>query len=434
MRGNGLLVYTVRMKILVIGGGGREHALVWRLSLDSGRHDLFCAPGNAGTAGLATNVPLAADDVAGLAEWAGTEQPDLTIVGPEAPLCAGLADRLQELGLLVFGPTREAALLEGSKKFAKRIMAAAGVPTAHAEVFTTVPEALAALDKFTLPVVIKADGLAAGKGVVICRDRETAAGAIRDMLVAKVFGLAGTVLLIEEFLEGDEASVMALVSGEQIAILPSAQDHKRVFDGDEGLNTGGMGAYSPAPVVTPQVERQVLEQIFQPVVAELARQGIDYRGVLYAGLMIGPQGPKVLEFNCRFGDPEAQVVLPRIAGDLATLLCDCAAGQLVPARLKIKAEACAAVVVASGGYPGKFRAGLPIKGLEQAAMDPAVLVFHGGTALEGQEVVTAGGRVLSVTATGATMREAVDHAYGAVAQISFEGAHYRRDIARRAFR
>ena len=421
------------MKILVIGGGGREHALVWRLARDAMPHELFCAPGNAGTESLATNLPLAAEDLDGIAAWAAAARPELTVVGPEAPLCAGLADRLGALGLRVFGPGQAAARLEGSKQFAKDVMLAAGVPTARAESFTSAAAALEALSRFSLPVVVKADGLAAGKGVVICRTRDEAAAAIRGMLVDGHFGAAGRQLLLEEFLEGEEASVLALVDGQRIALLPPAQDHKRVCDGDQGPNTGGMGAYSPAPVVTPALARGVLEDIFKPVVAEMARRGIVYRGVLYAGLMIGAAGPKVLEFNCRFGDPETQVVLPRLEGDLAPLLLACATGTLDPAALKVRDTPCVTVVMAAEGYPGAYPKGREITGLDQADALPDVCVFHAGTARRGGQVVTTGGRVLAVTAWAPDMRAAVDRAYQAVARIRFAGAHFRRDIARRAF-
>jgi phosphoribosylamine--glycine ligase len=420
------------MKILIIGGGGREHALAWRLARDSRPHELFCAPGNAGTEALATSLPLAAEDLDGLTAWAANARPDLTVIGPEAPLCAGLADQLGTLGLRVFGPTQAAARLEGSKQFAKEVMLAAGVPTARAASFTSAAAALEALARFSLPVVVKADGLAAGKGVVICQTRDEAETAIRGMLVDGQFGAAGQLVLLEEFLEGEEASILALVDGERIALLPPAQDHKRVFDGDQGPNTGGMGAYSPAPVVTPALGRDVLERIFKPVVAEMARRGIVYRGVLYAGLMIGPDGPKVLEFNCRFGDPETQAILPRLAGDFAPLLLACATGMLDPADLKINATPCVTVVMAAEGYPGTYAKGREITGLESAAALPDVCVFHAGTARHDGKVVTTGGRVLAVTAWADDMRAAVDRAYQGVAAIHFSGAHFRRDIARRA--
>jgi phosphoribosylamine--glycine ligase len=420
------------MKILVVGGGGREHALVWRLSQDRSAHEIFCAPGNAGTAAQAVNLDIGAEDAAGLASWARAHRPDLVVVGPEAPLCGGLADVLAAAGLRVFGPVRAAARIEGSKHFAKEVMAAAGVPTARAESFTRVADALAALARCRLPVVVKADGLAAGKGVLVCGTRAEAEAAVRGMLEDKAFGVAGSRLLLEEFLEGEEASLLALVDGERIALLPSARDHKRLGDGDTGPNTGGMGACSPAPGVTPATAEVVLERILRPVVGELRRRGIVYRGVLYAGLMIGREGPKVLEFNCRFGDPETQAVLPRLGGELAPLLAACAEGRLDPAAIEVREGHCVAVVMASRGYPGAYPRGLPVSGLEEAARCPGTVVFHAGTREEGGRIVTAGGRVLTVAARGATLCQAADRAYAAAAKIHFDGAHYRRDIARRA--
>ena len=421
------------MKILVIGGGGREHAILWRLSKDSVKHELYAAPGNAGTAAIATNVPIGAENIDDLYAWAQMARPELVVVGPEAPLCAGVADRLSNLGIPVFGPNQEAAKMEGSKQFAKEVMGAAGVPTARAEVYTDAAEAKAALAHFSLPVVIKADGLAAGKGVIIAQTKREAENAITDILDKKQFGEAGASLLIETFLEGEEASILALIDGHNIAVLPAAQDHKRVNDNDEGPNTGGMGAYSPAPVVTPEIEKTALKWIFRPVVKELAERGIVYRGVLYAGLMIGPKGVNVLEFNCRFGDPETEVILPRIGGNFAELLLSCAEGRLNPKDLKISDKACATVVMAAPGYPGKYPKGLEITGLDAADKPKNTVVFHAGTAVKDGKTVTAGGRVLTVTALGGTLREAVDAAYEGVGKIKFEGAHYRTDIAKRAF-
>lgn len=425
--------YNISMKILVIGGGGREHAILWRLSKDSDGHELYAAPGNAGTASIATNIPIAAEDIDDLYAWAQVARPDLVVVGPEAPLCAGVTDRIASLGIPVFGPSKEAAQMEGSKQFAKEIMNAAGVPTAKAEVHVDATKAIAALDHFSLPVVIKADGLAAGKGVIIAQTRDEAVAAISDMLDKKQFGDAGASILIETFLDGEEASILALIDGRNIAILPSAQDHKRINDNDEGLNTGGMGAYSPAPVVTADVEKMARKWIFRPVVEELARRGIHYSGVLYAGLMIGSAGINVLEFNCRFGDPETEVILPRIKGNFAKLLLDCAEGRLDPASLSISKDACATVVMSAPGYPGSYPKGLEITGLDEANAPEDTIVFHAGTAEKDGKVVTAGGRVLTVSALGATLREAVDAAYEGVRRINFDGAHYRTDIARRAF-
>lgn len=420
------------MKVLVIGGGGREHALVWKLSKDSHRPEIYCAPGNAGTARLATNVPIAAEDIKGLLAWAIEHKPDLTVVGPEAPLCAGLVDAFAAEGLRAFGPTAAAARLEGSKVFSKEVMAAAGVPTARAEVFTSSQDAIQALERFTLPVVVKADGLAAGKGVIIAQTVAEAESAIRSMLDEALFGKAGSEILIEEFLDGEEASLLLMTDGEHVAVLPGSQDHKRVFDRDGGPNTGGMGAYSPAPVVTPMVRNFAAEQIAKPMLAELRKRGIVYKGILYAGLMIGSRGPQVLEFNVRFGDPETQVVLPRIKGDIIPLFEACIDGTLNPSDVRYEERQAATVVMTAPGYPGPYPKGLPIEGLETID-DPEVVVFHAGTTIKDGRTVTSGGRVLAVTGMGSDLREAVNRAYAAVSRIHFEGAHYRKDIAHRAF-
>ena len=421
------------MKILVVGGGGREHAIVWRLAQDSCCPTLFCAPGNAGTAALAQNLPLSAEDVPGLLAWAKEQRPDLTVVGPEGPLCLGITDTFNAAGLRVFGPCQAAARMEGSKLFSKEIMTAAGVPTARSQSFDEANAAIAALSDFALPVVIKADGLAAGKGVVIAQTRDEAVAAIHSMLVDAVFGPAGAQVLIEEFLEGEEASNLALVDGEHAVILPSSQDHKRIFDHDQGPNTGGMGAYSPAPVVTPALLPVITDTVILPVVRELKKRGIVYKGVLYAGLMIGPRGLSVLEFNARFGDPETEAVLPRIAGDLIPALQACIDGTLSDSLIKVRSEVAATVIMAAGGYPGTYTKGTPIYGLDEAAKIPDSMVFHAGTTLKDGQVVTAGGRVLAVTALGPDLRTAVGRAYEAVAKIRFEGAQHRKDIAHRAF-
>ncbi len=421
------------MNILIVGGGGREHAIAWRLAQDSCGPTLFCAPGNAGTAALAQNLPISAEDVPELLAWAKEHRPDLTVVGPEVALCLGLTDAFNAAGLRVFGPCLAAARMEGSKLFSKEIMAAAGVPTARSASFDDAAAAVAALDGFALPVVIKADGLAAGKGVIIAQTRAEAADAVRSMLVDAVFGAAGAQVLIEEFLEGEEASILALVDGERAVILPSSQDHKRIFDGDQGPNTGGMGAYSPAPVVTPALLPVIMDTVILPVVRELKRRGIVYKGVLYAGLMIGPRGLNVLEFNARFGDPETEAVLPRIAGDLIPALQACIDGTLRDDLIQVRPGAAATVIMAAGGYPGAYTKGTPIYGLDEAAKVPDSMVFHAGTALKDGQVVTAGGRVLAVTALGADLKTAVGRAYEAVAKIRFEGAQHRTDIASRAF-
>jgi len=420
------------MKILVVGGGGREHAIVWRLAQDSCRPTLFCAPGNAGTAALAQNVPLPAEDVPGLLAWAQANRPDLTVVGPEVPLCLGITDAFNAAGLRVFGPCQAAARMEGSKLFSKAIMNAAGVPTAQSQSFDNADAAVAALADFSLPVVIKADGLAAGKGVIIAQTRDEAVAAIRSMLVDAVFGNAGAHVLIEEFLEGEEASILALVDGEHTVLLPASQDHKRVYDADQGPNTGGMGAYTPAPVVTPDLLPVITDTVILPVVRELKRRGIVYKGVLYAGLMIGPRGINVLEFNARFGDPETEAVLPRIAGDLIPALEACIDGTLDESHVRVRADAAATVIMAAGGYPGPYKKGTPIHGLDEAARVPDSMVFHAGTTLKDGQVVTSGGRVLAVTALGADLKTAVGRAYEAISKIQFDGAHYRRDIAWRS--
>ena len=421
------------MNILIVGGGGREHALAWRLSQDSCRPTLFCAPGNAGTANHASNLPIAAEDVPGLLAWAKTHRPDLTVVGPEVPLCLGITDAFAAEGLRVFGPCQAAARMEGSKLFAKEVMTAAGVPTARSQAFDRTAAARAALPGFALPVVIKADGLAAGKGVIIAQTPEEAEAAIRSMLDDAVFGQAGAQVLIEEFLDGEEASILALVDGEHAVLLPSSQDHKRVFDHDQGPNTGGMGAYSPAPVVAPDLLPVIRDTVILPVVRELKKRGIVYKGVLYAGLMIGPRGLNVLEFNARFGDPETEAVLPRIAGDLIPALQACIDGTLNDTLIKIRPEAAATVIMAAGGYPGAYKKGIPINGLEEALRGSDSMVFHAGTARKDGQVVTSGGRVLAVTALGPDLKTAVARAYGSVAKIHFEGAHFRTDIAHRAF-
>ena len=436
------ICYTVAMKILTVGSGGREHAITWRLAQDEAKHELYCAPGNAGTAALATNLALGAEDVANIAAWAAENKPDLVVVGPEAPLCKGLVDALAEVGVKAFGPCAAGARMEGSKRFAKEVMNAAGVPTGRAQVFTDPVAAKAALPEYGLPVVIKADGLAAGKGVVVAETAEQAEAAIDDMLVGNKFGAAGAEVLIEEFLDGEECSILALVDGENAVLLPGSQDHKRVFDGDKGPNTGGMGAYSPAPVVTPAMMPDIKERIILPVVRELKKRGIVYRGVLYAGLMITPPGGKkalsgsainVVEFNARFGDPETEAVLPRLGGDFAKVLLSCAEGNLSEADVVVKDEMAATVIVASGGYPGSYAKGKPIAGLDDAAQVPGAIVFHCGTKFQDGQVLTSGGRVLSVTGLGKDLRTAVDTAYAAVAKISFDGAFHRADIAHRAF-
>ncbi len=420
------------MKVLVVGSGGREHALVWKLAADSRQPAVYCAPGNAGTASCARNLPIESDDLPGLVAWARANRPDLTVIGPEGPLCAGLTDLLEAEGLRVFGPSKAAAQMEGSKLFAKEVMEAAGVPTARAASFTMAAEARDYVRRQGVPIVVKAEGLAAGKGVTVCETVDQALAAIDEAMLAKAFGAAGERVLIEECLVGEEASILALVDGEHVVMLASAQDHKRALDGDRGPNTGGMGAYSPAPVVKGEMWPLIREQVFERTLAELRRRGIVFKGVLYAGIMITADGPKVLEFNARFGDPETQVILPRMAGDLIPAFEACIDGTLDASLVPWKDEHCVTIVMAAGGYPGAYAKGKPISGLAEAGAMEGVTVFHAGTRLEGGQVLTSGGRVLGVTATGGTLRAAVDRAYAAADKIRFEGGWCRRDIAHRA--
>jgi len=422
------------MKVLVIGGGGREHALIWKLAQDSARPTLYCAPGNTGTASLAVNLPIAAEDLDGLLAWAKRERPDLTVVGPEVPLCAGLVDRLMNEGLRVFGPCQAGAALEGSKVFSKEIMQAAGVPTARSAVYTTAEAALKGIRSMGTPLVIKAEGLAAGKGVSVCMSLGEAEQAVRDCLVDGVFGAAGKRLLVEEYLDGEEASVLAFVDGKQAVLMASAQDHKRIFDCDQGPNTGGMGAYSPAPVITPELLEEIRHEVFDRTLAELRRRKIDYHGVLYAGIMVTANGPKVLEFNCRFGDPETQVILPRLKGDLIPIMNACIDGTLRSEMVRWSPDPCVCVVLAAAGYPGTIRKGDAISGLEAANALSNVVAFHAGTRGDGRRVNTAGGRVLGVTAWGTNLPQTIQRVYEAVGLIKFEGMQYRRDIAARALK
>lgn len=416
------------VKVLVVGGGGREHALVWKLGAGSSVTGLFCAPGNAGTGALATNVGVAATDIQGLRDFATREGIDLTVVGPEEPLVRGIGDVFARAGLLLFGPRRDAARLEGSKAFAKEFMARHGIPTAPFEVFTDAGRARAYIESRGRPVVVKADGLAAGKGAFVCGTRDEAVKAAADLLEDLVLGEAGRVVVVEDRLEGQELSVLALCDGESYMLLPPARDHKRAFDGDAGPNTGGMGACAPVPLPAAVLEA-VQERIIAPAVSGMAREGFPYRGVLYAGLMLTREGPAVLEFNCRFGDPETQAILPLLDEDLGELLAAAARGELPRRAVRVHNRYAVCVVVASGGYPGPYRRGVPIDGLARAAEVPGVVVFEAGTAQdETGRILTAGGRVLGVTGCGHSLSEARERAYRACARISFEGMHYRRDI------
>ncbi len=421
-----------KLKVLIVGSGGREHALAWKLAQSPRIEQLYCAPGNAGISELAACIPVQADDVQGIVAWAQQEGIDLVVVGPELPLTLGLVDALAAVGIRAFGPGAKAAEIEGSKVFAKNLMQKYGIPTAKYGVFTDAASAFKFAREMQGPWVVKADGLAAGKGVLICNTLEETGAAISQVLVERAFGEAGAKLIIEEFLEGEELSLMAFCDGTTVITMVSAQDHKRVFTGDQGPNTGGMGAYSPAPLATPELVTQVEEEILKPVVQALAQEGRLYKGVLYAGLMITADGPKALEFNARFGDPETQVVLPRLKNDLVEVMLAVIEGRLAEIKLEWKPEACVSVVMASEGYPGSYPKGIPIHGLEQ--VPPGIILFHSGTAKKGEQVVTNGGRVLAVTALGEGIRAAVDAAYAGVRAISFAGAHFRTDIAYRAFK
>lgn len=416
------------MRILVVGSGGREHALCWRLARSASAPQLYALPGNPGCATLATCLPGRAEDMAAIVAAAQEIAADLVIVGPEAPLVAGLADALRAAGIPTFGPSAAAAAIEGSKVFAKELFRTAGVPTAAFEVFDAPAPARAYLRRVGAPVVVKADGLCAGKGALVCATLAEAEAAIDQLLVQRAFGAAGERIVIEACLSGPELSVFALVDGETVLPLPAAQDHKRALDGDRGLNTGGMGAYSPVPQVPAAIVAEILETCVRPTARAMVAAGRPYQGVLFGGFMLTPAGPSTLEYNCRFGDPEAQVILPRINGDFAAACLAAATGRLAEVELGLADQAAACVVMASGGYPEEYATGYRISGLEAATAGDEVMVFQAGTRREGDAVVTAGGRVLGVTGLGATPAAAVDRAYAAVAQIGFEGAHYRRDI------
>jgi len=419
------------MKILVVGSGGREHAMTWKLAQSPRKPILYCAPGNAGLESLATCVPIKADDIAGLKAFAIDQQIDLTVVGPEAPLALGIVDEFRKAKLKIFGPSKNASRLEASKIFSKEVMAQAKIPTARAKSFDKVDEAVAYVDRHELPVVIKADGLAQGKGVIIATTREQARESIVDSMEKAVFGQAGKQVLVEQFLDGEELTVMAFTDGNAVVPMLPAQDHKRVGEGDTGLNTGGMGAYCPTPLGTAELREQVTREVLQPIVDAMARIGSPFQGVLYAGLMVVQGIPYVLEFNARMGDPETQVVLPLLKTDLLEVIEAVVEHRLDQLTVEWYDDTAVCVVMTSAGYPGSYPQGIPIHGLSSVLTESAT-VFHAGTAKKGDEIVTAGGRVLGVTGRGTTLKDAQAEAYKAVNSISFEGCHYRRDIAYRA--
>ncbi len=420
------------MRVLVVGSGGREHALAWKIRQSPLVDKVFCAPGNGGISQIAECVDIKADDIAGLTAFASRNKIDLTVVGPEAPLSGGITDKFSANGLRVFGPSKEAARLESSKVFMKELAKKYGIPTAGFEVFTESVAAKKYIKGFKGKFVVKADGLAAGKGVIVCSSKEEGLEAVEAMMERKIFKDAGKKVIIEECLEGEEASIIVVTDGKDALPLASAQDHKRTLDGDKGPNTGGMGAYSPAPVVTDETMKAVMKDIIRPAIDGLSKEGIKYTGALYAGLMIDSSGPKLLEFNCRFGDPETQAILPRLKSDFVELIEASIDDEIDIASLQWDERPCVSVVISSGGYPGEYKTGFEIDGLDALEKMKDVYVFHAGTRASGEKTVTAGGRVLNVTALGSDIKDAIDRCYNAVNLIEFEGMHFRRDIGYRA--
>ncbi len=416
------------MRILLVGSGAREHALAWKIVQSPELEKLYCWPGNPGTAEIGENIEGDFKNPDKLASWAREQNIDLTIVGPEAPLVDGLADSFSRRGLIALGPGREGARLEGSKSWAKKVMDEAGVPTAGYDVAETMEQVEKTLAQYSGPYVLKADGLAGGKGVLICEDRKTALEEARTVLEEDRFGSAGRKLVIEEFLQGKEASLLALCAGGEYLLFAPSRDHKRLKTGDEGPNTGGMGAYSPVAEIPAAEQEELGRQIFRPILDCLQKKGIDYRGILYAGLMLTPRGPKVLEFNVRFGDPETQAILPRMENDLLPYLFSAARGKILPDPIRWKEEACLCVNLVSGGYPGSYQKGYPISGLEK--LNPETIVFQGGTSIKNNQLVTAGGRVLGVTTLGKDLSETREKAYLEVEKINFKDKYYRTDLGR----
>lgn len=418
------------MRILVIGSGGREHALCWKLKQDHDVSEVFCAPGNGGIAQTATRVDIPVSDFDNLAQFVETNGIDYTVVGPEQPLMDGIVDFFRDRGLPIFGPNRRAALVEGSKSYAKQLMVKYGIPTATYETFTDFAQARDYVHKVSAPIVVKANGLAAGKGVVVAQTVSEAEQALERIMVDRALGEAGHEVVIEEYLQGEELSLMAFVSGRTVLPMVVSQDHKQVYDGDKGPNTGGMGAYSPVPQIAETVVDQAMQDILRPMANGMVEEGLDFRGVLYAGLMVTDDGPKVIEFNVRFGDPETQVVLPRLKSDLLPVLKATSEGTLERVTLDWTERAALCVVLASGGYPGAYKKGVPITGL--SALPEDVFAFHAGTELEHNQFVTSGGRVLGVTALGDNLRQAQKHVYKQLQNIKFKRMHYRRDIGDKA--
>ncbi len=418
------------MKVLVVGSGGREHALTWKLLQSPKVERIYCAPGNGGIGKMAECIPIDVTDFKGLIHFAEKKKIDLTVVGPELPLTQGIVDRFQEKGLKIFGPNQKAAEIEGSKAFAKDLMAKYRIPSAQYRSFNEPDKAVQYINRQSTPLVLKADGLAAGKGVLICRSRAEAYEGVDRIMRERVFGNAGECLVIEEFLTGEEASILAITDGENMVLLPAAQDHKAIFEGDKGPNTGGMGAYAPAPVIDQKMLDIIKQKILLPTIKGMKEEGRPYKGVLYAGLMITKTGPKILEYNCRFGDPEIQAILPLLKSDLIDLLLASIEGNISNIAPKIKNESAVCVVMASGGYPGPYEKEKLIHGLDQ--IDKSVIVFHAGTKYKGNNFLTSGGRVLGVTAFGKSIRSAINKVYQNIGKITFDGGYYRKDIGHRA--
>ena len=419
------------MKIMVVGGGGREHAIIKKIKENPQVTELYALPGNGGIAKDATCVDIAAKDVEGVVAFAKEKGIDFAVVAPDDPLVLGMVDALNAIGIPCFGPDKKAAILEGSKVFSKNLMKKYGIPTAAYEVFDDMEKALAYLETAPLPTVVKADGLALGKGVIIAETKEQAQDAVRSMMADKVFGASGDHVVIEEFMTGPEVSVLAFTDGKCVKPMVSSMDHKRALDGDKGLNTGGMGTVSPNPYYTDEIAAECMEKIFLPTINAMNSEGRTFKGCLYFGLMLTPKGPKVIEYNCRFGDPETQVVLPRLKTDIIDIFEAINNGTLSELDIEWSDEACACVIMASGGYPKSYPKGIEIGGLSNGQLD-GVTVYHAGTKLDGDKLVTAGGRVLGVTALGSDLPTALDKAYAAVEKIKFNGAHYRRDIGQKA--
>ncbi|HOJ09062.1 MAG TPA: phosphoribosylamine--glycine ligase [Clostridiales bacterium] len=419
------------MKVLVVGGGGREHALVWKAAQNPSVEKIYCAPGNGGIAKIAQCVPIKATDIKGMVEFSKSNNIDLVIVSPDDPLAAGMVDALQEAGIRAFGPLKNAAVIEASKSFSKNLMKKYNIPTAGYDVFDNCDKAIAYLKEYKYPVVVKADGLAAGKGVIITETYEIAVEAVKNIMDDKIFGEAGNKVIVEEYLTGHEVSVLAFTDGKTVIPMVSSQDHKKVFDNDLGLNTGGMGAVSPSRIYTPEMADYCMKKIIRPTVEAMNKEGRTFKGVLYYGLMITESGPKVLEYNARFGDPETQVVLPRLKTDIIDIFNAIIDEKLDEINIEWDERAAACVIMASGGYPGKYETGYEIKGLCDAQKDKDTIVFHAGTKYENDRYYTSGGRVLGVTALGETLEIAVKKAYEGVSKIEFENMHYRKDIGRK---